>query len=156
MIYGAICIAPNSICRNFDAARAKSSLTLVLSCVDGSDFAKFNVDGCRSLRGAASAFEARMRAWFVIVAMQVDVKGLDNVVTWLDKISKTVPDKLFHASSNFVIDGDGDEATMNCISQAIQITDDGIKHFAFGYYKDMLVKTAAGWRLKDHKLNLMI
>jgi len=74
-----------------------------------------------------------MRGWFVIVAMQVDVKGLDNVVTWLDKISKTVPDKLFHASSNFVIDGDGDEATMNCISQAIQITDDDIKHFALGY-----------------------
>lgn len=91
---------------------------------------------------------------FVIEAMQIDVKGRDNIIAWLKEVSKTVPDKLFHTSSNFVIDGDGDAATMTCISQAIQITDDGIKHFAFGHYEDTLVKTPAGWRLKDHKLHL--
>jgi len=93
---------------------------------------------------------------FIIEAMQVDVKGIDNIVNWLTEISKTVPPKLYHTSSNFVIDGDGDVATMTCISQAIQITDDGIKHFAFGNYDDTLVKNPTGWRLKDHKLNLLM
>lgn len=92
---------------------------------------------------------------FVIEAMQVDVKGRDNIINWLTEIAKTMPPKLYHTSSNFVIDGDGDAATMSCISQAIQFTDDGIKHFAFGHHEDTLVKTSTGWRLKDHKLNLL-
>lgn len=93
-------------------------------------------------------------ARFVIDSFQVDVKGLDNIINWIKESSDTFPPNLNHVQSNFVIDGDGTEAKLSCISQAIQDFEGEIKHFVIGRYDETLVKTPAGWRLKVHKLNL--
>jgi len=91
---------------------------------------------------------------FMIDAYQVDLKGLDNIINWITENADTFPPGLTHIQSNFVIDGDGDEAQLSCISQAIQSRDDEIKHFVVGRYFETLVKTPKGWRLKTHKLQV--
>lgn len=106
-----------------------------------------DVDGPEALRDIFTE-DAR----FVIDAMQIEVTGVDNIIAMVVEFEKSLPSKIYHFSTNFVIDGDGDQATLTCISQAVQPTEDGIKNFTFGHYEDMLVKTPAGWRLKDHKI----
>ena len=93
-------------------------------------------------------------ARFVIDAMQIDVKGLDNIVNWMKQAADSFPPNLTHVQSNFVIEGDVKEAKLSCISQAIQDHEGEIKHFVVGRYNETLVKTLADWRLKKHKLQL--
>lgn len=93
---------------------------------------------------------------FVIDAMQLDVQGRDNIINWIKGAADSFPEKHIHVLSNFVIDGDGDEAKLSCVSQAIQINDGKIDYFGIGYYDEKLVKTPSGWRLKIHKLNLIM
>lgn len=91
-------------------------------------------------------------ATFVIEAMRANVQGIDNIVAWLTEAYKAMPGKLYHISTNFVIEGHGDNATMTCTSQGLMPSNDGIKVFTLGHYQDVVVKTSAGWRLKDHKI----
>ena len=91
---------------------------------------------------------------FIIEDMQIEVKGIDNIINWIKESADNFPPGLTHVQSNFVIDGDGDQAQLSCISQAIQDHDGEIKHFVVGRYFETLIRTAAGWRLKTHKLQL--
>lgn len=92
---------------------------------------------------------------FVIDAMEIDVVGIDNIVAFLEEVRGKMPGKMFHALTNFVVEGDGDAATVSCASQALQADDGRVQHFAFGYYHDQLVRTSDGWRIKEHNLTLM-
>ena len=94
---------------------------------------------------------------FIIEAWQIDVKGLDNIINWIKESAETsFPLGLIHVQSNFVIDGDGNEAQLKCVSQAIQSHDGEIKHFVVGRYDETLVKTPKGWRLKVHRLQVLV
>lgn len=92
---------------------------------------------------------------FVIAKMGMDIAGIDSIVPSLKDLRATLPMDVFHVLSNFVVDGDGDEATVRCASQALQAGEDRVKHMAFGYYTDQVVRTADGWRLKEHNLALL-
>jgi len=91
---------------------------------------------------------------FIVDEMQIELEGIDNIINWIKDSADAFPPGLTHIQSNFVIDGDGNNAQLSCVSQAIQSHDGEIKHFAVGRYFETLVKTPAGWRLKEHKLQL--
>ncbi|MFH0261470.1 nuclear transport factor 2 family protein [Vibrio mediterranei] len=91
---------------------------------------------------------------FIVDDLQINLQGIDNIINWIKDSADTFPSGLTHIQSNFVIDGDGDEAQLSCVSQAILSHDGDIKHFVVGRYFETLVKTPAGWRLKEHKLQL--
>lgn len=93
-------------------------------------------------------------ASFVVDEMHINLQGIDSIINWIKGSADAFPPGLTHVQSNFVIDGDGDQAQLSCISQAIQNHNGEIKHFVVGRYYETLVKTEAGWRLKEHKLQL--
>ncbi|WP_294224482.1 nuclear transport factor 2 family protein [uncultured Shimia sp.] len=94
-------------------------------------------------------------ATFVFPGMGLDLRGRDNIVAWVKDNAALVPPGLTHVQSNFVIDGDGVSAQVRCVSQALQTVEGESKIFAVGRYVETVVKTEAGWRLKDHRLDLM-
>ncbi|MGR3624465.1 nuclear transport factor 2 family protein [Pseudophaeobacter sp.] len=93
-------------------------------------------------------------AQFIVEEMGIHLEGLDTIVEWITENAAAFPPGLIHVQSNFVIDVNGDTAELRCISQAIQNHDGEIKHFVVGRYFETLVKTAQGWRLKTHKLQV--
>ena len=91
---------------------------------------------------------------FIVDELQIELEGIDNIINWINGSADAFPPGLTHIQSNFVIDGDGDQAQLSCVSQAIQSHDGEIKHFVVGRYFEKLVKTPSGWRLKEHKLQI--
>lgn len=91
---------------------------------------------------------------FIVDELQIELEGIDNIINWIKGSADAFPPGLTHIQSNFVIDGDGDQAQLSCVSQAIQSHDGEIKHFVVGRYNEKLVKTPSGWRLKEHKLQI--
>ncbi len=91
---------------------------------------------------------------FIVDELQIELEGIDNIIHWIKGSTDAFPPGLTHIQSNFVIDGDGDQAQLSCVSQAIQSLDDEIRHFVVGRYYEKLVKTPSGWRLKEHKLQI--
>ncbi|MRI32599.1 hypothetical protein EOPP23_06310 [Endozoicomonas sp. OPT23] len=91
---------------------------------------------------------------FIVDEMQIKLEGIDNIISWIKNNADAFPPGLIHVQSNFVIDGDGDEAQLSCVSQAIQSYNGEIKHYVVGRYFEKLVKTRSGWRLKEHKLQI--
>lgn len=94
-------------------------------------------------------------ASFVIPAMGLDLSGRGNIVAWVTDNAALMPPGLTHVQSNFVIDGNEGSAQVRCVSQARQTVAGATAIFAVGRYVDQVVKTEAGWRLKDHRLDLM-
>lgn len=93
-------------------------------------------------------------AEFIVDEMSIHLKGIDGIITWLGENAAAFPPGLTHVQSNFVIDGTGESAELSCISQAIQNLDGEIKNYVVGRYFETLVKTAQGWRLKVHRLQV--
>lgn len=93
-------------------------------------------------------------AQFIVEEMGIHLEGLDTIAEWITENAAVFPPGLTHVQSNFVIDGNNDTAELSCVSQAIQNHDGEIKHFVVGRYFETLVKTAQGWRLKTHKLQV--
>jgi len=91
---------------------------------------------------------------FIVEEMNIELQGIDNIISWIQGSAEEFPPGLTHVQSNFVIDGDENNAQLSCVSQAIQSHNGEIKHFVVGRYFETLVKTSEGWRLKEHKLQL--
>jgi len=93
-------------------------------------------------------------ARFMVAAFELDITGRDNLIQWMKESADGFPPGLHHVLTNFVIEGEGETARLQCVSQAIQSHEGEIKHFAIGRYDETLVKTDLGWRLKEHQLFL--
>lgn len=93
---------------------------------------------------------------FTIEAFQIDLHGRETIIQWVKDNAGSFPPGLNHVQSNFVIDGDGDgeEARVRCISQAIQSHEGEVKHYVIGRYDETMIKTNEGWRLKTHRLQV--
>jgi uncharacterized protein (TIGR02246 family) len=54
---------------------------------------------------------------------------------------------------NHVVELDGDRATGRCYLD-LRATRDGVSMMGSGYYEDVYVRTAAGWKFRSRKLNM--
>jgi hypothetical protein len=58
-----------------------------------------------------------------------------------------------HVMTNYVIEGDGDEATIYCLVVKIQVEKPPFI-IASGVYTDVVVRTPEGWRFKSRQLDV--
>ncbi|WP_051793227.1 nuclear transport factor 2 family protein [Amycolatopsis jejuensis] len=58
-----------------------------------------------------------------------------------------------HLLTNYVVDGDGDTATVTCIVTKLQVEAPPFI-IATGLYQDVVVRTAEGWRFASRQLDI--
>ena len=75
-----------------------------------------------------------------------------EVRAWLAKALALFPVTV-HAISNSHIELDGDRATGRCYLD-LRATRDGVSMMGSGYYEDVYVRTADGWKFRSRKLNM--
>ncbi|MGO2111413.1 MAG: nuclear transport factor 2 family protein [Pseudoclavibacter sp.] len=58
-----------------------------------------------------------------------------------------------HLMTNYVVEGDGDQATLTCAVTKIQVEKPPFI-IATGIYRDVLVRTSAGWKFESRRLDV--
>lgn len=84
-------------------------------------------------------------AVFEVPAMGVRAEGVDEIIAFF-KASRESNANARHVISNSVIEGDGDEARANSYLQVIDLRGELPQIVAFGRYRDVLRRSADGWR----------
>ena len=82
-----------------------------------------------------------------------------EMLTWLDGMLEPWPMNL-HLISNEIIEVDGDQATSTCCFNAPMGRKDEAGKSTFltnaGYYHDRLVRTPAGWRIRERVCDMTV
>jgi hypothetical protein len=70
--------------------------------------------------------------------------------------AKAVWERTYHLSGNYVIDLDGDRASVRANVWAVHVQHGGERHLDVGgYYDGEVVRTAAGWRIRRLALHIV-